>query len=175
MAFDNPDFGRKNYEEYLRAAKETLGVEHLTDDDRWIIERGIYYLVQGNDLLKREDPESLREAAWLFLAGAYYLGSRCAVSISEKKYWDLKSHGPGGKKGSKTRQRKMRDWHDHARALQAEIRRNNPTLKPDALATSILEKWEATVPAPEHETLTKFIRAELKSIAAQKGPRLVHE
>ena len=63
--------------------------------------------------------------------------------------------------GSKTRQRKMRDWHDHARALQAEIRRNNPTLKPDALATSILEKGEATVPAPEHETLTKFIGAEL--------------
>ena len=45
MAFDNPDFGRKNYEEYLRVAKETLGVEHLTDDDRWIIERGIYYLI----------------------------------------------------------------------------------------------------------------------------------
>jgi hypothetical protein len=101
MAFDNPDFGRKNYEEYLRAAKETLGVEHLTDDDRWIIERGIYYLIQGNDLLKREDPESLREAAWLFLAGAYYLGSRCAVSISEKIYCDLKSHGPGGKRGPK--------------------------------------------------------------------------
>jgi hypothetical protein len=48
------------------------------------------------------------------------------------------------------------------------------TLKPDALATKILKKWEAIVPAPEHETLTKFIREELKSIAAQKGPRLVH-
>jgi hypothetical protein len=169
MAFDNPAFGRKNYEEYLRVARETLGVKYLTDGDRRIIERGIYYLIRGDDLLKREDPESLRDAAWVFLHGGYYLGSRCLVSSSEKKYWDLKSHGPGGKKGSKKRQRKMREWHDHARALLAEIRRNNPTLKPDALATSILEKWEAIVPAPEHETLTKFIRVELKSIAAQKG------
>ena len=91
MAFDNPDFGRKNYEEYLRGARETLRVKHLTDDDRRIIERGIYYLMRGDDLFKREDPESLREAAWLFLTGAYYLGARCAVSESEKKYWNLKS------------------------------------------------------------------------------------
>src|SRR6202035_3666950 len=92
MAFDDPDFGRKkNDEEYLRGARETLRVKHLTDDDRRIIERGIYYLMRGDDLFKREDPESLREAAWLFLTGAYYLGARCAVSESEKKYWNLKS------------------------------------------------------------------------------------
>jgi hypothetical protein len=36
MAFDNPDFGRKNYEEYLHAARETLEVKYLTAGDRSI-------------------------------------------------------------------------------------------------------------------------------------------
>jgi hypothetical protein len=47
MAFDNPDFGRKNYERYLRAARETLLLKYLTDDDHKIIERGIYHLIRG--------------------------------------------------------------------------------------------------------------------------------
>jgi hypothetical protein len=57
MALDNPDFGRKNYEEYLRAARETLGVKYLTGLDQEILERGIYYLVR-NKCKNHEQPHS---------------------------------------------------------------------------------------------------------------------
>jgi hypothetical protein len=168
----------KACDEYIRAARDVLAkIKYLTPDDRMRLEGGINYLERGRDLFKNLSPEA-QEAAGLWLIGAFHLGAIVVVSTSEKKFWDLKSHGPGGKKGSKKRRRKMQEWNDHAREILAGIRRNNPTLKPDALATKILEKWEAIVPAPEHDTLTKFIReelksAELKSIAAQKGPRLV--
>lgn len=119
MAFDNPDFGRKNYEEYLRAARETLGVRYLTDSDRRIIERGIYYLIRGDDLLKREDPEYLREAAWLFLTGAYYLGSLCAVSESEKEHWRRRRcSAGGGKEDAPQKQRKA--WEEYVRECLAK-------------------------------------------------------
>ena len=106
MAFDTPVFGRKNYENYLRAARETLKLKYLTDDDRRDIGRGIYYLIRGDDLLKHEYPESLREAAWLFLAGAYHLGGRCLVSETEKEYWRRKRCSQGGKAEKQKRKEK---------------------------------------------------------------------
>jgi len=81
----------KNCEEYLRVARETLtGVSYMTEHDRKVIKCGIECIEKARACSNRE------LAASLFLIGGYYLGGGCAVSSSEKKYWDLKAHGPGG-------------------------------------------------------------------------------
>jgi hypothetical protein len=114
VAFDNPDFGRKNYEEYLRAAKETLALKYLTPGDRRILERGIYHVEVAHDrLLKRKDPEALRDA-YIFMTGSIYLGSRTLISESQREYWRRKSCGAGGgKEDAPQQQRKV--WEEYVR------------------------------------------------------------
>jgi hypothetical protein len=150
MAFDNPDFGRKNYENYLRAAREMLKLKYLTDDDRRDIERGIYYLIRGNDLLNRDDPESLREAAWLFLAGAYYLGGRCLISESEKEYWRRKRCSKGGK----SEREAVEAWRAYARMVERAGAETTIT----ALAESLLHDRKKPEGTPSNmRTLEKFL------------------
>jgi hypothetical protein len=102
---------QKNYEEYLRAAKETLEkIHYLTSEDRKLIERGVEYLERGRGLLKSDDPAALRRSASLMMIGGYYLGSVCVVSTSEKKYWDIKTHGPGGITTGRAKQADAAIW-----------------------------------------------------------------
>jgi hypothetical protein len=179
MAFDNPDFGRKNYEEYLRAARETLETlefKYLTDGDKSIIERGIYYLIRGDDLLKREDPESLREAAWLFLVGGYYLGARCAVSESEAEYWRRKRSAKGGtteKQKRKEKREAIEAWQAYARTVEHAGAETTIT----ALAESLLLDKKRPNSTPSNlRTIEKFLsRARKERIAGDAKPiRLVH-
>jgi hypothetical protein len=177
MAFDNPDFGRKNYDEYLRAARETYEeVKYLTDDDKRIIERGIYYLVRGDDLLKREDPESLREAAWLFLAGGYYLGARCAVSESEAEYWRRKRSAKGGTSEKQKRKEKrevVEVWRAYARTVEHAGADTTIT----ALAESLLLDGKRPTGTPSNlRTIEKFLsKARKERITGDAKPiRLVH-
>jgi hypothetical protein len=171
VAFDNPDFGRKNYEEYLRGARETLRVKHLTDDDRRIIERGIYYLIRGDDLFKREDPESLREAASLFLTGGYYLGGRCLVSESEKEYWRRRNCAKGGA-AEKESSRQKRAWEVYVF--------DQVTKKPEIPAATMTENLILDKAAPRSmpksfEYLIKTVRRLKKQIKGDKRPlKLVH-
>jgi hypothetical protein len=176
MAFDNPAFGRKNYEEYLRFARETLGVKYLTDDDRGIIERGIYYLEEAHDrLLKRKDPEALRDA-YILMTGGYYLGGRCLVSESEKEYWRRRSCSKGGKseKGKRKANREAREaWQAYARRVESAGVETTIT----ALAESLLFDRKRPDATPSNQrTLEKFLsKAREKRIAADaKSIRLVH-
>jgi hypothetical protein len=163
MAFDNPAFGRKNYEEYLRAGKETLAVEYLTAGDRSIIERGIYYLEVAHDRLrKRKDPEALRDA-YILMTGSYYLGSRCLVSESEREYWRRKSCGAGGgKEDAPQQQRKV--WEEYVRECLA----NNPGISIAILVDSLLLDTKAPKCLPNsREYLLKRVR-KIKMEAAGK-------
>jgi hypothetical protein len=175
MAFDNPAFGRENYEEYLRVARETLGVKYLTGGDREIIERGIYYLIRGDDLLKCEDPESLREAAWLFLAGGYYLGSRGPVSESEREYWRRESCAAGGL-GEKKKRREKR----LAKEAWVNFMRECVAKNPETSCVSLAESMQADKSAPKSlptslDYLTKQVRKTRTQLGSdKKGPRLVH-
>ena len=101
---------QKNYEEYLRSAKETLEkIQYLTPEDRKLIERGVEYLERGHGWLKSDDPETLRNAASLMMIGGYYLGARCAVSDSEAEYWRRKKASKGGSRKSRDTQA-WKDW-----------------------------------------------------------------
>jgi hypothetical protein len=166
MAFDNPAFGRKNYEEYLRNARETLTLEYLTADDKSIIERGIYYLVRGDDLLKGDDPESLREAAWLFLAGGYYLGGRCLVSDSEKEYWRRKSNAKGGEaEDAPQQQRKV--WQDYVRECLAKNSKISTSILVDSL---LVDKTAPKCLPRSREYLLKEVRNIKKAMEAAEAP-----
>ena len=176
MAFDNPDFGRKNYEEYLREARKTLEVKYLTDDDRKIIEHGIYYLIRGDDLLKREDPEFLREAAWLFLAGGLYLGGHVLVSESQKEYWRRESCSKGGKSEKQKRKEKreaIEAWQAYACTVESAGAETTLT----ALAESLLLDRKRPDATPSNlRTLEKFLsKARKERIAGDAKPiRLIH-
>ena len=151
----------------LRVAKETLRVKYLTGGDGEIIERGIYYLIRGDDLLKHEDPEFLREAAWLFLHGGYYLGSRGPVSESEREYWRRESCRAGGEKEDEP-QRMRKVWEAYAKKCLAK----SPGLSIALMVDSLLVDNEAPkcLPKSRDYLLKKVgkIKKEMDAVAGKK-------
>jgi hypothetical protein len=122
--------------------------------------------VRGDDLLKREDPESLREAAWLFLAGGYYLGECCAVSDSEARYWEIKKRG-GPKRRPGKRSKETQAWRNYISSNLPEAVQSNPDFKPKELAEEFILDGSAPKSLPKDvEYLARFIRNELKVLKA---------
>jgi hypothetical protein len=163
MAFDTADSVAKNCETLIRLGRETLRLKYVTGNDRRAIEHGIYYLIGGQDLFKREDPESLREAARLFLAGAYYLGATCAVSSTEAEFWRRQSCSKGGeKKDAPQHQREV--WVKYVRECVAK----NPGISAAILTDSLLLDKEAPPLPASREYLVRRVR-EIKRAFAGKS------
>ena len=68
------------------------------------------------------------------MKGTFFIVSRCGVSASAKKYWDLKSHGPGGQKSCVSKQTNAGKWQDRAIKWLDGRTRKCPALKCASLA-----------------------------------------
>jgi hypothetical protein len=106
----------------------------------------------------------LREAAWLFLAGGYYLGSRCVVSESEKEYWRRKSCGTGGEaEDAPQQQRKV--WEEYVRGCLAKNREISTSILVDSL---LVDKTAPKCLPRSREYLLKKVRNIKKEPADNK-------
>jgi hypothetical protein len=182
---------RKNYEEDIRAAKYLTPLEacdeyiraarerevldkipYLTTLDRRRLDGGINCLEQGRDLRKNGSPEALKQAADLWLIGAYHLGAICVVSTTEAKYWEIKKRG--GPKPLGKRSKETQAWKDCISLNLPEMVRSNPDFKPKELAEEfILDKSAPRSLPKDADYLARFIRKELKTQAKKESLRLV--
>ena len=124
--------------EYIRAARDVLAkIRYLTPAERMRLEGGINYLERGCDLFKNESPEALKEAARLWLVGGYHLGAICVVSATEKKYWNLESHGPAGEASGRSRNKDADVWRAWVRQEITRLIETHPALAPDDLTENM--------------------------------------
>jgi len=166
---------RKNYEEYLRAAKETLErIEYLTPGDRAKMERGIMNMEHGHGLLASDDPVELRNAASLLMIGAATIMAGCGVSDSEAEYWRRKRCAKGGggeKEKRKAKRLAMEKWRQYACTLEGA----NTGTTITALAESLLIDTGRPVATPSNlRTLEKFLSAAREKRIACGAIRLIH-
>jgi hypothetical protein len=164
MPIDNVDFGPKNFKIFLSDANEALKIKYLTPDDRETIQQAMSYCMQGNWLLGRDDPESLRRAAWLLFTGGYFLGSRCSVCDTEAEYWRRKRCAKGGARTSPS----TADWQRWVLEKMAK----HPDVKPSAMASSLLVEKARPSNLPGYDHLVRFVRASRKR--DQSKIRLIH-
>jgi hypothetical protein len=171
---------KENYDIYLADAKATLAkIGYLTDKDRLTIEKGICFLQNGHHLLKNDDPGILRQAAELLMIGGYYIGAVCAVSSSERKYWDLETHGGGGKTTGKKKQADAQIWQDWVLSEIARVNAKGKWLKLSAngIGRDLRKRKHLPVTLPESDRLERFISGAINGASVpdkRKAIRLVH-
>ena len=89
------------------------------------------------------------------MKGTFFIVSRCGVSASAKKYWDLKSHGPGGQKSGVSKQTNAGKWQDRAIKWLDGRTRKSPALKCATLARAC-KKACVDIPIGE-KSLAEFL------------------
>jgi hypothetical protein len=160
-----------NYRMNLELAEAALRFERLTAEDREDIEIAVTRLKIGWALHKQSsDPIQLRRAANHLLFAAHVIGSRCTVCDSEKKYWNLKSHGPAGEASGRSRNNDADVWRVWVRQEITRLIETNPAA-PDDFAEKMRANKTAPGNLPCHDRLVRFIREELKSRKGGLGKR----
>jgi hypothetical protein len=158
-----------NYRMNLECAEIALLFERLTAEDREDIELAVIHLKLGWALHEQSnDPIQLRRAANYLMFAAHVIGSRCTVCDSEKKYWNLKSHGPAGEASGRSRNNNADVWRVWVRQEITRLIKTNPALTPVDLAEKTRASKTAPGNLPSHDRLVRFIREELKSRKAEK-------
>jgi hypothetical protein len=153
-------------DEFIRAAREVLDkITYLTTLDRRRLDGGINCLEQGRDLRKNGSPEALKQAADLWLIGAFHLGAICVVSTTEAKYWEIKKRG--GPKRPGKRSKETQAWKNYVRSNLPEAVQSNPDFNPKELAEEfILDKSAPKSLPKDAEYLARFIHNELKELVS---------
>jgi hypothetical protein len=143
--------------------------KRLTAEDREDIELAVIHLKLGWALHEQSsDPIQLRRAANFLMFAAHVIGSRCTVCDSEKKYWNLKSHGPAGEASGRRRNNDADVWRACARQEITRLIKTNPALAPDGFTEKLRANKTAPGNLPSHDRLVRFIRKELKGRKAGK-------
>jgi hypothetical protein len=165
-----------NYRMNLELVEAALRFERLTVEDREDIELAAIHLKIGWALHEQSsDPIQLRRAANYLMFAAHVIGSRCTVCDSEKKYWNLKSHGPPGKKSGRSRKGDANIRDEWVRLEITRLLTRNKMLTPAQLAEKMRDNKTAPGNLLCHDRLVRFIRDELtiRKTAKKSGLRLV--
>jgi hypothetical protein len=163
-----------HYEALVNMVKESAAGDHrhLIAKDKIETDWSLLSPTAGYQIAIRSNNLEMVQAVNQAIVGTFFIVFHCGVSPSAKKYFNLQSYGPAGKKSGRSRKEDadMRDaW------VRQEITRlltTNKTLMPEQLT----EKMRANRTAPGnllcHERLVRFIRDELKIRKAGKNSSL---
>jgi hypothetical protein len=123
-------------------AKQTLAYEKLDSEDRIRTEIALG-LIKKIKLDKLTDRECamLSDLMW----AAFTIGNSGGVSKSARLYFASESQRQRGRKSGEAR--KTAKWHDHAKELALQIRKENPKSSQDSVASMIEERWKLETPS----------------------------
>jgi hypothetical protein len=172
-----------NYRMNLECAEIALrDFKRLTAGDREDIEIAVMHLKKGWALHEQSSgPIQLRRAANYLMFAAHVIGSRCTICDSEKIYRDIEAHGEQGRNTGTLAREKAEEWKGPARQYIAKKIDENGGVPPKRVAARLARSLKGRgggkpgVNYPEIETLTRFIRGELKKLksgARNKGKNL---
>jgi hypothetical protein len=172
---------RENYETLLKAVKDTAAADkrHLSDKDKMDIQGAMLQLANGYHLaINSNDPEVLRAAVGMVMTGAFFIGLRCSPSLSQKKFWNFRQGGRGGKTTGKKKHADAQIWQKWVLDEIARMNANGKWLWLSApRIADELKKQRTPVLLPDRDRVARFIRKARKANTVsdkRKAIRLVH-
>jgi hypothetical protein len=153
---------------------------HLSDSDRRDIQSAMHSVVTSYHLaIQSNDPETLRTAIGLAMEGALFVGMRCVVSVSAKKYWNIRHQGRGGDITGKSKQADAAIWQKWVLGEISSKNAKGEWIKIAALriADKLKERKQLPVILPDRDRVARFISKARKANTVsgrRKAIRLVH-
>jgi hypothetical protein len=146
-----------DYEALINMVKEMAASDHrhLNAKDKMETDWGLLSLTAAYQIAIRGNSLEMAQAVKQAIKGTFFIVSRCGVSASAKKYWDLKSHGPGGQKSGVSKQTNAGKWQDRAIKWLDGRTRKSPALKCATLARAC-KKACVDIPIGE-KSLAEFL------------------
>jgi hypothetical protein len=111
------------------------------------------------------------------MIGTLYVSSRCVISESEKKYWDIKSYGACATSANIKKRERAEIWQSYVRKRIGDILAKKSPRTGAEIAEIIKNDKNPPVWLPSYDVLLRFVCKELKArgtASKRKAIRLVH-